>query len=547
MLHGLASAGVPSPHMAMRSPSPVPVEAYSPDAHLALRHAALGSHLQKRDQVYKGNVTLDQTFNDLTLISFQAKAGNDTTGRPSIQVTVTCEECYISGLVTAELTIDGDLDISQLVNQTLREIEGDIKEITDSFSNQTEAWLKTEVINFFDGDWKNLALPTYNGTLELPTLTPLPNTSLKFGFGGIELFLQLKTSLSQLKYQLPIVPKTAVPGFGLVVAGQDFGLYINMDLIITAGAEIDITSGVHLKIAEGAELHVDLFGSNVSKIIFNGGDFEFLPITVHTTAGSTLNATLRIGVAAGVVDNAWGTTPDWEASALHLPVFKGGIEAGVFADVAEFVLRMTETPDDPDCQLQIDQEFAFAFGASAGASVTFSTYGIGPTGTIAVPFFSTTLASECLQHRTASATPAVTSSATLAKRQDTGLSTATMLTTYTNVVCAASVTGVCPASLQSTNKAISTLSTLLPSGATATWPGVQIGSVITSAFGSNVHPMTSPSTLIPTSISSPVISDIARADSWIHKHWRTLAIGLGAGIGGLLLAIILGCCLQIRI
>nr|OQO23353.1 hypothetical protein B0A51_08027 [Rachicladosporium sp. CCFEE 5018] len=541
MLHGLASAGVPSPHMAMRSPSPV--EAYSPNAHLALRHAALGSHLQKRDHVYKGNVTLDQTFDDLTLISFQLKAGNDTTGRPSIQVTVTCEECYISGLVTAELTIDGDLDISQLVNQTFDEISGDVEEIITSFSNQTHAWLDADVSEFFHGDWHNLTLPTYNTSLDLPTLTPLPNTTLVFGFGGVELFLKLTTSLSQLKYQLPIVPKTPVPDLGLVIAGLDFGLYFHVDLILTAGAEIDITSGVHLKIGDGAELHVDLFGNNVSHIVFNGGQFEFLPITVHTTAGSTLNAILRVGLTAGFSDSAWGTTPDYVTSFLHLPVFKGGIEAGIFADVAEFVFRMTETPDDPDCQVQTDQEFAFAVGAAAGASVTFSTYGIGPTCTTALPIWSTTLASQCVKHRTNPATPAVTSSATLDKRQDDGLSTASTTKTYTNVVCAASVTGVCPASLQTTTQAASVLTSLVSSGATVVWPGVQSGSVIASAFGSNVLPMTSSKALIPTSVPTSVVSDLAKADSWIHQHWRPLAIGLGAGVGGLLLAIILGCCI----
>ncbi|KAK6439866.1 hypothetical protein LTR95_003920 [Oleoguttula sp. CCFEE 5521] len=544
-LNGLAHAGVSRSHVAL-GPR-LPVEAYSLDAHLAPRHAALVSPLRKRDQEYKANLTLDRTFNDLTLISFQAGRGfgdQSSDGTASVSFEITCVECYIKGQVTGDLLIDGNLNISQLAEQTLDEVTDGIKNITDSFVNQTEAWAETVWTDVVTHKFDALALPTYNETsLDLPDLTPLPNTTIIFGFGGVELFLKIKTSLSQLKYQLPVVPKTPVPGWGLIVLGVDLGLYFSMDLILTADAEIDITSGVHLKIGEDAALHANLFGSDVSQIIFNGGQFEFLPIEVHTSAGSTLNATLRVGLHAGFSDNAWSSTPAVVKALLDLPTFQGGIDGGVFADVAEFVFRMTETPEDPSCQVRLDQEYTFAIGASAGASVEFSKYSFGPTATTATPFWSTTLANVCVEQGTTTNTPAITPSPTLARRQDAALTATTISTTFTNVVCEASVAGVCPASLQSTLQFTSTLVTSVLSGVTPTWPGPQIGSVITSAFGSDVHPMTSPSTLIPTSISSPVISDLAKADSWIHQHWRQLAIGLGAGVGGLLLAIILGCCI----
>ncbi|KAK6432713.1 hypothetical protein LTR95_011116 [Oleoguttula sp. CCFEE 5521] len=354
-LYGLADAGVPSPYEAIGRP--LPTEAYGPDAHLALRHAALDFRVQKRDQ--------DQA--DIGL-------GDDSAdGVASTQVTVICQTCYIAGLVAAELRIDGDVDFTQLVNQTIEEITGGIANITDSFWNQTKAWGEHEGTEFALGQWDELTLPTYNQTsLELPNLRSLPNTTLIFGFGGVELFLELKTSPSKLKYQLPIVSKILMPDTGFQIGGQSLGIFFSIDLIVTVNAQVDITSGIHMKVGDGAALHVDLFGTNVSEIIFNGGTFEFLPITVETSAGNELSAILRVGLHTGFSEDIWSTLPkalDWV-----LPKFGGGVDAGAFVDIAEFVLEMTETPDDPSCELQVAQEYSCAIGASAGASVEFSIY-----------------------------------------------------------------------------------------------------------------------------------------------------------------------------
>lgn len=191
---------------------------------------------------------------------------NASAGAVSAQIDVICETCYITGLVTAELIIDGDVDIEQIANNTAMELDNTIKTITDTVIGELKNATEADFVDMRRLDFDAMTLPTFHNVDLNTSFAPLPNTTFVFGFGGVELFLQLKTTVSALKYQIPLV-NMVVPDLGLQLLDEQVGLFFSMDLIFTVDAEIDITSGVHIKIADGAELHAKLFGSDVSKVV----------------------------------------------------------------------------------------------------------------------------------------------------------------------------------------------------------------------------------------------------------------------------------------
>ena len=207
----------------------------------------------------------------------------------------------------------------------------------------------------------------------------------------------------------------------------------------------------------------------------NGGQFEFLPVTVGAD-GAAFSAILRVGAHAGLTVDA--------AS------FEAGLEVAVLADVAEIVTNITATPDDPDCKLPITQEYSIALGAVAGATVIVHDATYGPVAETFTPIWYTTMTGMCASEAETSAvsSPTVTSD-TLRRRDDL---TTTILTTeviQTGIGCPQSLGPNCPISLRTTTQytQTSSLTTVLPSGADATFPTAVHDTVTTEAFGSNAR------------------------------------------------------------
>ncbi|KAJ2966186.1 hypothetical protein NUW58_g10723 [Xylaria curta] len=100
----------------------------------------------------------------------------------------------------------------------------------------------------------------------------------------------------------------------------------------------------------------------------------------------------------------------------------------------------------------------------------------GPDPSTKIPIFYTTLADECAESvtKTASATVVTTPTPTIAARADANMTTTTLRdkVTFTGLVCISTGLAECPASLQSTTKVTSTrtLVTTVPSGSKATFP-----------------------------------------------------------------------------
>ncbi|KAI1329341.1 hypothetical protein F5Y16DRAFT_397527 [Xylariaceae sp. FL0255] len=155
-----------------------------------------------------------------------------------------------------------------------------------------------------------------------------------------------------------------------------------IDLVLDAEAEINISSGFHLAIDDGLAIKIELFNQEVSNITFPGGRFEFLPVTIASGTGAVLTAVLQVAIYAGFA------------------IVGGSID--ILGD--EFA---------QGCDPQIEEYYKFALGAAAGATAHFDshTWGPSPNTTRTTAIYATTLASACAIQST-SVSSAVLTSAT---------------------------------------------------------------------------------------------------------------------------------------
>jgi hypothetical protein len=222
-----------------------------------------------------------------------------------------------------------------------------------------------------------------------------------------------------------------------------------------------------------------------------------------------------------------------------------GIEARVYANVAELVTNVTANTDEAsDCALEVVQEYTFAVGVAAGATAGIGGHIWGPVGATEVPLFSTTLANVC-----AIGAAAATPSATLTGRaaeDDNSLTTTTLTReqTFSAMQCASTGLVECPASLLTVHENIrtETLVTAVPSGSKASFPEPANDQVIsTIAFGINAKDMVS-ETPTPTPTSQPSGDDNENDDSTTDRIKdvvdgntngvnNKLIIGLSVGLG----------------
>ncbi|KAK7740638.1 hypothetical protein SLS62_011050 [Diatrype stigma] len=415
------------------------------------------------------------------------------------------------GNATASLSIDGDFDALQAFQNLTDQVGGQIENITDTTWDWVQDAVGDVVDNLADGiDSSDFNLPPLD--LDFNVQYPdIPECHLQFQFDGLELYLMLNTALSGgADYQLPLYSSNTL--YGLSLDKDTFiGVIFSVDLILSLNADINFTSGIHIKIDDGAAIDLSLFGNSVSSITYNGGQFEFLPVTVLSASGE-LKAVLRLGIYAGVaVKEDLFNFPGTNVSA--------GLQAGVYADIASFSTNFTAEPDakgDDECVVQMQQSYEFGLGAAAGASVGIGALTWGPSPETQTPIFYTTIADACATQGTTTTTTVVTPSiglssiaaSPLTARASDGeeLETTTLSekVTYTGVVCQSPGLINCPASLQRTTKVVSTktLITAVPSGSTAAFP-VSTGSVVTSPvpFGTNTKSVLattgSPASYIP--------------------------------------------------
>lgn len=277
----------------------------------------------------------------------------------------------------------------------------------------------------------------------------------------------------------------------------------------------------------------------------NGGRFEFLPVQLES-AGVVFSAVLRAGMHAGLSL----ATPDYSDIEIlneTLPSFGGGIDVGIFANVAEFTTNITEQPNNQDCELGVAQSFQFALGASAGASLFLNDATWGPIATTSTPIWQTELATTCLQAAVRTTPAVIDATSAVLRRQGMTEITTTSEVTFTGVNCLSTGLINCPVSLQNTSQFTTTtvLTALVASGTDddeIDWSSTVRNSVTaTAAFGKNVINVSStsgkPVSYIPppptdTSIGGNIGDGIDGVlNGNVNGTPNRLIIGLSVGLG----------------
>ncbi|KAI1848068.1 hypothetical protein JX265_002072 [Neoarthrinium moseri] len=507
------------------------------DTYQALGRALYQAKVMKRKDVFKNSTSIAKSWVDATLFSFEHAATKDT-GKGNITtkagIAITCSTCYVKAKATAQLTVDGDFNVTtafhNVTDQIVDEFENVTTTVVQYFSN-----VATKLSDGFDPE--DFALPPIGVDFEID-MPPIPESTLSFQFDDLELYVQLDTVLNgAMTYSLNLYTSNSPIGVSVGDSLQA-GVFFTIDLVLSAEAEIDISSGFHIKLDDGVALEIALFGKNVSDTTFNGGTFEFLPVTIKGASG-VLKAVLQLGVTAG-----FNLDPP---SSLPNAIFdvSAGVMVGVFATIAEFTTNITAAPagDDSGCALRVEETYQLAVGAAAGATVAIGDHTWGPTPNTTIPVFYTTIAAACASTKTVTAT----TTASLAARADGNSLTVKTLTTpvtFTGVQCLSTGLVICPASLQITaiTSSIKSLITTVPSGIDPTFPDSVLSSVpSTIAFGTAANGLIS-STGAPTSFVPSPSADPSGPLGFINGVDKRIIIGVSAGVGGALLLAIIGCC-----
>ncbi|CAI6331846.1 unnamed protein product [Periconia digitata] len=520
------------------------------DTHEAIRRDLEAARLVPREEL-KGNVTLDRSWDGAVLLklgtsqSIDTKSNQNSSSATAEQtVDIICNTCYIKGRATAQLEIPDDFNATTALNNTVSAVKTKVDNFTETIEEYFDDYFKSLPGKFDDGiDLADFEFPqlNYSFALDVPSI---PEVNLAFGFDGLELYLQTSTILGgALSYELNIFTSQTPLGIGIGKDSQ-LGVTFKVDLLLSSKGAIDIGSGLHIKLDDGVKLTLALFSDKVSDLILNGAQFEFLPVTVQS-ANVVLTAKLRIGIHAGIAVKVPSTPPVTVFNTtIGFPELKGGIEAAVYATLAEFNTNITATPSDKDCKLHAVQDYQLAIGGIVGASVALGDETWGPVAETSTPLFSTELASICAFEPKTTPADAAPSPTKANKRQQPDMTTTTTETeiTHTGVQCAtsaaASLAGDCPMSLQQTTQSTETrtLTASAPAGETPTFASSVRDTVTSTAtFGKNAFTINKMSGS-PTSYVPPPPSDTASIKNKLDQELggvplkTILGVSLGVGI-----------------
>ncbi|OBT66528.1 hypothetical protein VE03_03664 [Pseudogymnoascus sp. 23342-1-I1] len=459
---------------------------------------ALAAAAVKNDTTFTGSASLDKSWDGAVLFHYEngVEKGNLSV---TATVDIICTTCYIKGTASVEFSIGGGFNFSEAVSNVTSEIGGEVANVTETFIDYVGDFAGNFTESVLRGDLNSVEIPPFDVDFDID-LPKLPECNLKFQFDGLELYMEIDTILSgSATYTLNLYTSQTPIGF---TVGKELlvGVVFTIDLIVSVDAEIDISSGFHIEL-DGIAIDIHMFDHDVSSITFDGGNFEFLPVTI-VGADIVLTAVLRIGIRSGLNLD----TPTKLVGGIPLK-FSTGIEAGVWADVAQFVTNITAVPDSEDCALQVVEEYSMLVGANAGATLALGEHSWGPAPSTQIPIWYTTLVDICAGTKTAAA-PTVTSAAVVGRQED-GMTTTSTIITQTAIVCLATGLINCPASLQSAVKNVvtSTLIAAVPVGTEAAFPTTTTDAVLkTVAFRAGAKEIGatsgSPVSYVPTTSST---------------------------------------------
>ncbi|QGI84881.1 hypothetical protein CEK26_011605 [Fusarium fujikuroi] len=472
-----------------------------------------------------------------------SKQGNTSV---SASIEITCATCYIKGTATTEFIYDREFNISRAFSNFTNQVRREIDSLADQTADYIENYIDTVADNLDDGfDLDDFDLPPldYNLNVDIPEI---PEFRLQFQFDGVEVYMLIDTVLSAgATYTLNLYTSTTPAGFA-IRDNLEIGVIFAIDLILSVEGDINISSGFHLRLDDGVLFDIAIFSKEISSLTINGGDFEFLPVTLES-AGVVFKAVLRVGVKAGFEI----ASPEVSIAGKTIFNVGGGVEVGVFANIAELITNVTlSTDEDDDCSLRVEEVYQIAVGAAAGASVAIDDITWGPMPETEIPVFYTTLGHACASQRSSDASLSVTTSPALEERginDDEGeMETTTISTKATFIVVACQSEGLvnCPMSLQTTSKYTTTRThvTVIPTDSDAEFPE-SVSHTITSLipFGSGAKKLVAmsgaPSSYVPPTATLSAKENGKNDDSDATSNEtsggvsKSVIIGVSVGLG----------------
>ncbi|CAM1509653.1 Fc.00g033920.m01.CDS01 [Cosmosporella sp. VM-42] len=516
-----------------------------------IRRALLTNVLNNRDQVSANTTSLNKSWENSVLFSYSEDQDIDTKkGNTSLsaEIEVTCTLCYITGTARTNFVYDGDLNVTETFDNFTNEIKNEVVDLADSVVEYIEDYfdgVKTKLRDGIDLDDFDLPTMPFDFNVDLPEI---PEFGIDIQFDGLEVYMLIDTVLSAgVTYTLNLFTSETPVGFA-VGNELEIGVIFSIDLILTVEGQIDISTGFHIRLEDGAAVNIVMFSERVSRVTLNGGEFEFLPVTVEN-AGCVFQAVLRLGVTAGFEV----ASPGLSIANVEVTEASAGVEVGVFANIANFITNVTVSPngDDDNCTLRVIESYEMAIGAAAGASVALGDHTWGPVPETEIPIFYTTLTDACaIQGRgslRSTASSAITSGAIGRRDTDDGdmvTTTVSREATYIAVACQSEGLINCPASLQTTSRITTTetLVTLAASGSEAAFPqSVRSSVTSTIAFGERSNKVLSSSGSprsynppSPTSTEGDITPTNAHHDIHLGKTGgvpNRVILGVSIGLG----------------
>ncbi|KAG5981310.1 hypothetical protein E4U55_003087 [Claviceps digitariae] len=495
----------------------------------------------------------DQIVYEYVYENATSKAGGSVDIATAIRIT--CTRCYTRGIARAKLTVNGSFNATQVT----AELKGKTRKTLDSI--QDFAKNITDVVT---GNVKNLTIGEIKDEIQLVPPPKIdfnidinfPGYDLEIEFEDTELYVALKLSLSGgLTYSLNIFTSSQT---GIQIdKSLLLGVVFSIDLILSAEAKIDIDGGFHIRLDDKLKMTLALFAKKASELTFNGGKFEFLPVTLES-GNVVLKALLRLSVRAGFTFDTYDLHVAVAGKELRLAA---GIDARAYVNVAEFTTNITAQCDSglqssDVCALHVVQDYRLAVGAAAGATVEFLGTVYGPTPATEIPVFYTTLAASCVSPGSGSFL--TTNGPELAGRQASDYSTTTTETTavYEAIACVSPGLINCPASLQTIarNVVTKTLTATVSSGSKAVWSTPVVTEFAAADFqkdilsfkGSSGVPKSysppPPPASTKTSAINPVQgSDVLQGETGGLSNRVIVGVGIGVGIT-ILMAIVGSIC-----
>ncbi|KAF4963509.1 hypothetical protein FSARC_8488 [Fusarium sarcochroum] len=479
-----------------------------------------------------------------------SKQGNTSV---SVSIEITCVTCYIKGTATTKFIHDPDFNISRAFNNLIDEVGDEIRNLGDEAADYVAEYIDEVTDDLDDGvDIEDFELPPMDFNIDID-LPEIPEFRLQFQFDDLEIYMLIDTVLSAgATYTLNLYTSTTPAGFA-VRDNLEIGVIFTVDLILAVEGEINISSGFHLKLDDGVRFELGIFSKEVSDINIEGGEFEFLPVTVES-AGVVFKAILRVGVQAGFEI----ASPDVSIAGIDIANVGAGVEVGVFANIAEFITNVTVSLDeDDDCSFRVEEAYQLAIGAAAGASIAIGDATWGPVPETEIPIFYTTLADACATQRssgTRSTSEATITSAALHARKeeeeedDMQTTTISSKVTFVAIACQSEGLANCPMSLQITSKYTSTRThvTVIPTDSEVEFPkSVRYTVMSTIPFGDGANKLFassgSPSSYVPPAPTTSTVTDIydneegddddGSLSDKPHGVPRSIIIGVSVGLG----------------